>query len=111
MTRVLPGVIVGPGVGNGVVPGGTVGPGVASASTTALDGSGLGAGAPVGAKNGVGVGVDVSDAVDGLGSADGAHAEKRTAAIARPTPIFMNKYSRIIPTERSPARLPAILRA
>ena len=38
MTRVLPGVIVGPGVRNGVVPGDAVAPGVGSAGTLAASG-------------------------------------------------------------------------
>src|SRR5438045_4788671 len=54
MTRVLPGVIVGPGVGNGVVPGSGVTSGVSSGTATASDASGTGDG---GTSVGVGVGL------------------------------------------------------
>ena len=56
MTRVLPGVIVGPGVGNGVVPGSGVDSAVGSGGApTAADSSGLGSAASDGALNGVGL--------------------------------------------------------
>jgi hypothetical protein len=53
---VLPGVIVGPGVGKGVVPGSGVASGVGSGGApTAADSSGVGSAASEGALNGVGL--------------------------------------------------------
>lgn len=89
MTRALPGVIVGPGVGNGVVPGSGVAAGVASGSAPdAADGNGLGGGASEGALNGVGVGDAVcvgGGAEDGAGDATGPHPAS-SSAVARTIP-------------------------
>src|SRR5947208_13396474 len=71
ITRVLPGVIVGPGVGNGVVPGSGVASAVGSGGApTAADSSGLGSAASDGALNGVGL-ADAA-AVDPMADDDGA---------------------------------------
>lgn len=99
MTRALPGVIVGPGVGNGVVPGSGVASGVGSGCPRdAADGSGLGGGAFEGALNGVAVGDAVwvgGGAEDGAGSAPGAHAAS-SSPVARAIPKcfipFMFRY-------------------
>src|SRR5438105_4869214 len=75
ITRVLPGVIVGPGVGNGVVPGSGVTSGVASGTPTASDASGTGEG-------GTSVGLGEGDALGW--TAAGVHAASaRAATIAK----------------------------
>src|SRR5438874_2651424 len=69
MTRVLPGVIVGPGVGNGVVPGSGVASAVASGGApTAADSKGIGSAASDVALKGVGL----ADAADPTADEDGA---------------------------------------
>jgi hypothetical protein len=113
MTRVLFGVIVAPGVGNGVVPGGG-GPGVSVASgMTSSDGSGVGRATPEPAVNGVGVGDPDGDA-SASGDADGgvgwtavAQPDSRAASTRqRPTHIRIPLMFAHLP--QSPvARLPS----
>ena len=111
-TRVLPGVIVGPGVGNGVVPGGGVAPAIGSGvAAAAAGGSGLGTAASTAALNGVGLALagsgdrDVSGVSttaagapsDGRGSAGCAHAASRTASETRRPTRFTTLMVRYLP--------------
>jgi hypothetical protein len=84
MTRVLPGVIVAPGVGNGVVPGGM-------ASAGELVGLGL--------SVGVGLGLEL-----GGGSAAGVHAASRRAARTANTVRRILRWCDIWQSQRSPGR-------
>ena len=89
MTRVLPGVMVAPGVGNGVVPGGI--------------GAALGSGVELGLAVGVGLG----DAGEGEARVAPVHPTSSAAAIARsPHRMRTHRYSGTDGSHRSPGRRP-----
>lgn len=119
ITRVLPGVIVGPGVGNGVVPGS----GVASAAgcgsgVTSPDGIGTGVGASAGAVNGdaladglalaaaLAAAASAGDAAaSGAGTAAAHAAKSHAPAATMAKRDFTAPCSDIGHSQRSPARL------
>ncbi len=113
MTRVLFGVMVAPGVGNGVVPGGG-GPGVSVASgITSLDGNGVGSATPDPAVNGVGVGDGDASAsaegdTDGVAGWTAVTQPDSRAVMSRERPICLRIPLMFAHLPQSPvARLPS----